>query len=355
MQDLVIKEKKKDEYWQWIRGICIVAVILIHCKNGISYKNDSINAWNYDYWLIMRQLINFPVAIFIFLSGYFVNIDRMKNDKIEYVISRAKRLLIPFLVWSSFYTIVNVVRADGNVNILNTIIKLFLGRSSAPLYFILVLIQLTIITPFLVKIIENKRLKVLSLLITPLFLITLYSFVILTGKQMPLYQTYFFAWFVFYYLGLYAKINGIKTICKFNSLFPAVCFSLFALFISIGEAYLLNRLGLTAEFSSSQIKISSFLYTFSLINLFIAIKPYFETKHNKVLKVLGDNSFGIYFIHCFWLIVTIYILRYIPAIENVLPVVQLFQLLFAVCASLISILICKKILGKKYSSIVLGF
>ena len=66
-------EKKKDGKWQVIRGICILAVILIHCSS-YTQLDTSVNGWLY---FIYRNLINFPVAIFMFVSGYFTNTQKI--------------------------------------------------------------------------------------------------------------------------------------------------------------------------------------------------------------------------------------------------------------------------------------
>ena len=66
--------KYKDHFWQYVRAICILAVLLIHCSTptAVSSKGESI------YYLFVRNLINFPVAIFFFLSGYFVKTNETK-------------------------------------------------------------------------------------------------------------------------------------------------------------------------------------------------------------------------------------------------------------------------------------
>lgn len=75
-------------YWQKIRGICILAVILIHSFIGYNYigqeKNEII-------WIIIRQMINFAVPVFIFMSGYFIkqeNFLKKNFDYIEWLITR---------------------------------------------------------------------------------------------------------------------------------------------------------------------------------------------------------------------------------------------------------------------------
>lgn len=75
--------KTKNVYWQYVRAICIICVVLIHCKTGIGYKDSGSESWNFHYWLIMRQFINFPVAIFVFLSGYFINIKTFSKTNIK--------------------------------------------------------------------------------------------------------------------------------------------------------------------------------------------------------------------------------------------------------------------------------
>lgn len=59
--------ESKREYWQSVRGICILAVVLIHSLGGFDYSAG----YNTEF-IILRQIINFAVAIFVFMSGYFV-------------------------------------------------------------------------------------------------------------------------------------------------------------------------------------------------------------------------------------------------------------------------------------------
>jgi len=75
--------KKKSEYWQIVRGVCILAVIMIHCPSGYNFSTADGTVW-----LVVRSLINFPVALFIFMAGYFVNAEKVKQNTIVYYIKR---------------------------------------------------------------------------------------------------------------------------------------------------------------------------------------------------------------------------------------------------------------------------
>ena len=63
---------EKKIYWQSVRGICILAVVLIHSLQCYDFNNGIV---------IIRQIINFAVAIFVFMAGYFVNIDKVSSKR----------------------------------------------------------------------------------------------------------------------------------------------------------------------------------------------------------------------------------------------------------------------------------
>lgn len=77
--------KQRNAFWQCVRGLCILAVVMIHCPSGIEY---GAGTFPYTATLILRQFINFPVAVFFFLAGYFTNPDRVNKNYRTYVLTR---------------------------------------------------------------------------------------------------------------------------------------------------------------------------------------------------------------------------------------------------------------------------
>ena len=190
------------------------------------------------------------------------------------------RLLIPFLLWSAFYSIKNYI---GGASVRSVILNFITGKAATPLYYILVLLQLTLFTPYLVK--NRKR---WMYLITPVYLVILYIFNIATGGMPRFYETFFPAWFIFYILGMDCRSGRIK-VQKIKRWWIAI-----ALGVSFIEAFVLMKIGCSVGFASSQIKFSSFLYA-AFIALFL-VKNERECDKN-LLSTVGDCSFGIYFSH----------------------------------------------------------
>lgn len=115
--------------------------------------------------------------------------------------------------------------------------------------------------------------------------------------------------------------------------------------MSIVDEYIIQKFNLSIGFALSQIKISSF----SIINLLFVLKPYTNIKIN-VLKYIGDNSYGIYYIHMLWVLITNKIYSNVTLKKDILPIYQVIQLISVVIMSLIGIRITKKIIGERLAN-----
>lgn len=92
---LNIKNESKW-YWNAVRGLCIILVIFIHVT--IPLYADGTVRWE---WYFLRRITAFPVAVFFFMAGYFAHFDKINNK--QYLWSKIKRVLIPYLIFSTIY------------------------------------------------------------------------------------------------------------------------------------------------------------------------------------------------------------------------------------------------------------
>lgn len=94
--------------------------------------------------------------------------------------------MFPFILWNIVYTVRNVL-FSSNVEWKNVLFDFLTGRAVAPLYYILVLFQLTLLTPYILK----KKNKKWMYLITPIYLSAVYIWTIITDAPPKLYGTFF--------------------------------------------------------------------------------------------------------------------------------------------------------------------
>lgn len=282
--------KEKREYWQSVRGICILAVVLIHSLGGLDYSTG----YNVEF-VFLRQVINFAVATFVFMAGYFVNIDALSDKEFSYkhwIIYRGGRLCIPFIIWSILYSgleLIRTVHSGNEIHWFGFAFRFIVGKSATPFYYIVVLMQLTVLTPWLVKIVkQNGIVSRILWLVTPVYLLYLYTWNYIVGASPHLYETLFPAWFGFYYFGIQVRC-GWKL--KGNGYAVAA-----TLLLSYVEAVGLRASGFDIGFYTSQITVGSFLYSVAMIDWFLK-KSENSRGGCRLLSKIGDCSYGIFYIH----------------------------------------------------------
>lgn len=181
------------------------------------------------------------------------------------------------------------MHSGNEIHWMGFIYRFIVGKSATPFYYIVVLVQLTLITPWLVKIVKhNGIISRILWLVTPLYLMYLYAWNYIVGISPRLYETLFPAWFGFYYLGIHVRC-GRKLKC--NGYAEAG-----ALALSCVEAVGLKAVGFDIGFYTSQITVGSFLYSVTIIGWLLK-KSENNRRGCRLLSKIGDCSYGIFYIH----------------------------------------------------------
>lgn len=222
------------------------------------------------------------------------------------------------------------------------------GQSAAPLYYIIVMVQLMFLTPFLVKISNNWWLYA----ITPLYLCGLYAWNFYFGSTPPLYGTFFPAWLIFYLLGIDAqkgKLDGLSN--KVN-----IVWVIAGLALALLESFALLKAGYSSAFACSQIKFSSFIYAGAVILLLLKNQQseQIQTITESILSQVGDDSYGIFYSH----MMVMYVVSKILSITGLVSAWGLFWLLdfvFTAATSFILVELTKKLIPNKKIQSALGF
>ncbi len=307
---------------QVFRALAIIAVVMIH-TTPLGY-----------YQVLCRPFINFSVATFLFLSGYLTKVE---NDNWgAFYKKRMVRVLIPYIIWTVLYTVSSRPIGQLPVNLLT-------AQAAAPLYYIFVYIQFVLLTPLLGKL-ATSRFRFLGWFVAPISVIVFKYYWLLTGLEMNPYFSLIWSdaclgWFSFYYLGL---ILGNQIIEKNHSLRPLVLLYFSSILLQMAEGY--GWLMLGEANCGTQLKLSSLLTSslFLLVAYSILKSGRFDIR-NRLLRMLGDYSFGIYLCH----MMVIHVLNaFVPIYKSIpYPITSLAVVLLSLCCCYLG----DSVLRDKYS------
>lgn len=287
--------KKRNTYYDSLKGIAIVGVVFIHVLN---YKQ------NIDFQIVFRQFINFSVPLFLAISGFFM-VDTKINTFPEYLVflkKRIPRVYYPYLVWSVVFIVLSYL-LNGSISIKEQLIKLLTFQTNSIFYFVALIIQYYILFPVLKKYL-GKKLVVFSLISSMVCTILLFLYQYISQKELPLiiYAGNFITWILFFVLGMYLKNNRIpiKRIYIF-------ILTLLAFLASCFETYLRIDFGENIPNAVTAVKLSSFLYSACVIVLVLNFKLF----NKPFLSDLGKVSYAVYLNHLLFLIILSIIFNYI--------------------------------------------
>lgn len=277
--------KEKNKYFQMVRGLCIIFVILIHCVSGTKYAGDSMN---FHAWMLGRTAIGIAVPLFFAMSGYFSSYKKNKLFDL--------RLLVPFLVWSVIYGVYLVFKLGvDNVLSLKGIIKTFTGQNASHLYFVFVLLQIRLLLPIFNRYKNSTKMLCFILIMSGAWYAMYYITEVL--KLIPWlsirYADLFPTWILYWYVGYYLKNNDV--LIKINKKL-LITLTVVSFLVTVVESYVFNFYvdGISAV---TQLKLSNVLYCLCVILLVFKCER--DVTKLKLLSWLGDNSYGVYYIHYF--------------------------------------------------------
>lgn len=334
---------KKNQDIQMIRGLCMAAVVLIHSGSAAEMQFVSGQEWQFWYWVMLRQIINFAVGTFFFLSGYLVDQQKVNGAPLRFISRRVVRLAIPFVVWSGIYSLKTILIDWPDVDWLSAILHFVAGKVAAPFYFILVLLQLNLLTPALLRAQNKPVTRTVIWCLSPAYLVALGAYCVINGTQPPLYETVFPAWLIYYWAGLRWK-SGRKY--SVRGWYVAV-----ALGIAMLDAVILVTRFQAASLAPSQVRLATVPYALLLATWLISHR--FPLPAKTAWKYIGNHSYGVFYIHCLMLSITEKVVIAIGAGQNVL-LSQVVNWTGSLCLSLVACIILEKMFGRQRAEKWLG-
>jgi surface polysaccharide O-acyltransferase-like enzyme len=348
-------QKDRDPSFDAFRGLAIIAVVAIHAiDTTFLWRYLSTIKWNFFFLVTYRQLLNFAVPAFIFISGYWMSRKSIKSLEgyKTFLIRRLPRVLIPYFFWSSILLGYEAIRAH-HVDVTQIVFKLLTGRATTIYFFIMVISQLYIITPLLQYINRKRYGLILVLTLNVISLLSAYLSRLYFNCWIPV-SSAFYSWIIFYEIGLLTGNRNNKIFAPKNAhifILPAI---LICLLLSGLEASILLSKYDNWYFAIAPVKYSSLLYSVCIIFGFLFVRECFSY-WPKLLVTIGYCSFGIYLIHIPVLNQIANLVQKSSTIYSFQPLYQFIVVTLTILTCFVIIGITRRLLPKPFCVKVLGF
>ena len=204
--------KKRYVEFDYIRVFAAISIIVIHATSRYIY--DSRMAY------YANQFVRFAVPLFIILSGLllFLSVAGRKLDALNFYKKRARKMIIPFVVWTAFYIVfsnISIIKAGkfGLYDFIALFLKgLIYGNGYDHLYFMTIIIQLYLLYPILNYLICRWQYPalIISLVVTLSYQTGVYlqmlNILKLPWTPFPYYE-FFPTWIFYFVFGMYLGKN----------------------------------------------------------------------------------------------------------------------------------------------------
>lgn len=296
--------RERVDYLDALRVIAIVFVLMIHTIFQ-SFNNMSVHSWEWQTMNIYDSISRWSVPVFVMISGALF-LDGKKPFK-EILKKNVLRLVTAYLFWTLIYAILCQIYYNNFDSTLNMVLK-----GHYHMWFILMIIGLYLVTPLLRKIVEEKSLIRLFLILALIFAfflpdllktleifrtpvtIKLIGFINNTKTNMYLfmplgYTGYFVLGYVLYKFEISKKLEWIIYL--------------------LGIAGLAYTILATAIRSNASNAAYVGYYDYQTTNVaamsaavFVFFKKHYrvknsDSKFSKAVRTLSGYSFGVYLVH----------------------------------------------------------
>jgi surface polysaccharide O-acyltransferase-like enzyme len=322
-----------------IRGICVLGVILIHTT--ADFATMTRFGWLGYTLIFLNSLARFAVPLFVVFSGFYLSLNRHNEDAVPFYRRTLRFLIIPYVLYSMFYSILKI---GSGGNPLCIITDLPFGSASSHLWFMLLILQLYILHPYLRRwylacehrgalvlavLFLQMAWSILSMTLLPLALseisISLFPNSTFLASNMVRYGNsivgFFFLQHLGYFLGGYYLLEHSEELGRLfsRSIFPIIG-SIVWVATAIGlAAYLILPISEGIQWNAIEhrsllhIFITPFL-SFAALGTILSIAKKtngFTGFFNRWFYSIGLYSYGIYYLHIFSIMVFSKIFTYI--------------------------------------------
>jgi surface polysaccharide O-acyltransferase-like enzyme len=336
-------------YLHNFRGFAILLIVGVHCRTSVPWTTGSLS---HD---LLFYSMDFSTILFVFISGYlFQYLNPVNLDYKKYLLKKLQFVILPYVIVSIPALLDKLILETNSPWMTEfyqglpwpgqVVYLLFTGKHSGPFYFIPMMGVIFLLAPVFHRI---QKSRYANYMVGGIVLVGMFNFNYGYYASTAESLAYFIPIYVF---GMWASKNH-KWIIQLNPYVLLILAVLYVLifYLEVIHVIHIDRLKsfqepayLTVAFNWGKLKVM--LLAIILLNVF------YQLRNSKLslLSTLGSYSFGIYFIHIYFINAIDFLARN-TRVLSIAPSILTFTvyLLAVIMLSLGSIYIVKKIFKDK--------
>ena len=287
-----------------LRAIAFIFVVVQHTLGG--YSNiEGIPYSSFTIMKLMYVMAKIAVPIFLFISAVALfYVHSKKLDCKSYYLKRIKYVFIPYAIWSA----INMVKLGNEDRFGDFIMEVIAGNGAFHLWYMGMVIRVFLIFPIILWI--AKKIHLMNIKIrTSIFIVLVYLYYVISNYQSAISESvgkFIFGtptevqqriidisvlfWYLYFLLGIYVALNYTyikKKLIQFR----------FVIFVSYGLSFVYSYLNEIGKVESIKLIYLSNMVLSILVFYLVAVSLAEKNKVYKILKFIGDYSFGAYMAH----------------------------------------------------------
>lgn len=287
---------KRQLELDYVRAISMLGVIVIHVTSSFVYASSNLTIAGMNPAFLLNQLARFSVPLFILLSGVSLGFSRSADTYLSFFQKRCVKILLPYLFWSCAYWLY-YHRGEELAHLGRALLR---GGAASHLYFIVIMIQLYLLYPFLRRLV--KRYPFPTLICALLISFVSQQAILDAGAGLiprgPILQNLWFlfpSWLFYFVLGMVIGHFDVSRLCTWCG---RHLWFLLPVALLFGGLYAYKS-RLSGNLDS--IKISLFFYTPLVFLTLLALGNRLQEQHglNRGISFLAAHSQTVFFMHLF--------------------------------------------------------
>lgn len=281
------EEKVRIRELDYFRVIACFSVIMIHIS-AIGIVNYLPTSNHYKTIIVINRIFFYAVPAFIFLSGITSSYKPIDKDfnYFNFLKRKISKILIPYLIWNIIYYAIILIINNWSIDIVFFLEKFVTGDMYYHLYFIVIIVQLYLLTPvfnYIFEKFDKRYILIVTALIT----------IISTVKLKFIYSDRIFLKYVFFYvLGIYAA-KEYSTFVKKVKQYKWISFVFYIILTIIFSILFYYKNYTLMDYIWVPYSVVSIIF---LYNISIYLKKH-GTKIYEVVKRISMSSLYIYLMH----------------------------------------------------------